>query len=378
MEELIQLRHDLHRLAEVSGEENETARYIKEFLASTDPDEIITEIGGHGIAACYESNKTGPSVLLRCELDALPIPEENDIEYKSKDPKTGHKCGHDGHMAIICGVAKKLAARGVEAGSVTLLFQPAEETGQGGTRVLNDKKFQQIQPDYVFALHNLPGFEKGTVVLKENTFAAASIGFIASLKGESSHAGHPEQGRSPALAMAQLVQSLSSIPQFDTPLQEAAKVTVIHARLGERAFGTSPGYADVMATLRTYDDGLLKAIRKKAEDLAKNLAKTYHLEVETEWVESFPATNNDREMVSLIEEVATRKNISILQKKIPFSWSEDFGCFTNKFTGAIFGLGSGKEHPVLHAPDYDFPDEIISTGVDMFIGIIDKIQANYT
>lgn len=376
MEELIELRRTLHQLAEVSGKEEKTAKKIEEFLATTNPDELITGIGGHGIVACYKGTEDGPSVMLRCELDALPIPEENDFNYKSDDEKTGHKCGHDGHMAIICGVAKHLQEHGISVGNVYLLFQPAEETGEGAQQVLGNKRFKKLEPDYIFALHNLPGYEKNSVVVKDNVFAAASVGFITRFKGATSHAAHPEQGKSPALAMAQLVQSLSTIPQFDTSLDDAAKVTVIHSRLGERAFGTSPGYAEVMATLRTYDDEMLERMKEKAMNLSKGLAATYNLEIETEWVEAFTATKNNTEMSSIIREVAEDKAMSVIQKETPFSWSEDFGHFTKQIPGAMFGLGSGVNQSSLHASDYDFPDEIISSGVEMFAGIINKIQKN--
>ncbi|MDZ7715744.1 MAG: amidohydrolase [Balneolaceae bacterium] len=376
MEELTKVRRELHQLAEVSGKEKKTAKKIKEFLATTNPDELITGVGGHGIAACYKGSKDGPSVMLRCELDALPIPEENDFKYKSSDKDTGHKCGHDGHMAIICGVAKHLKEQSALAGNVYLLFQPAEETGEGAQQVLEDEKFKELQPDYIFALHNLPGYEKNTVVVKEDVFAAASVGFIARFKGATSHAAHPEQGKSPALAMAQLVQSLSAIPQFDASLDDAAKVTVIHARLGERAFGTSPGYAEVMATLRTYDDELLEKMKEKASKISKGLAATYNLAIDTEWVEAFAATKNDVEMTSIIRQVAEDKGMSIKRKQTPFSWSEDFGHFTKQIPGAMFGLGSGVNQSSLHASDYDFPDEIIPAGVEMFVGIINKIQKN--
>ena len=335
MEELVELRRDLHRLAEVSGNEKKTAQKIEAFLAATNPDELITGIGGYGIAACYEGEKEGPSVMLRCELDALPIPEDNDFEYKSEDAQTGHKCGHDGHMTIICGVAKHLKEEEIQAGKVYLLFQPAEETGEGAQRILEDDKFKKLQPDYIFALHNLPGYEKHSIVVKEGVFAAASVGFITRFKGATSHAAHPEQGKSPALAMAQLVQSLSSIPQFDTSLDESAKVTVIHARLGEQAFGTSPGYAEVMATLRTYDDNVMDKLKEKAVNLSEGLAKTYGLELETEWVEAFAATKNDSEMSSLIAEVAKEQDIEVGHKATPFSWSEDFGHFTKEIPGAV-------------------------------------------
>jgi amidohydrolase len=370
IKELTDLRHHLHSIAELSGEEKKTSDKIVSFLKDTNPDEILTGLGGEGIVARYSGKKKGPCVLIRCELDALPIPEANDFEYVSTDKKTGHKCGHDGHMAIVCGVAKILGKSGLEKGEVFLLFQPAEETGQGAQRVLKDDKFKSIKPDWVFALHNLPGYKKHQIVVKEDTFAAASIGMIMKLKGDTSHAAHPEEGKSPALAMSKIIQDISSIPQFYTSLDQAAKATVIHASLGERAFGTSPGYAEVMATFRTYDSETLEVLKKKAVEIAEGVSRMYELELETEWVESFAPTVNDKEAVSIVKRSAEENSLELNEKDQPFGWSEDFGHFTEKHKGALFGLGAGDNMPALHATTYDFPDEIIETGVKMFTEII--------
>lgn len=373
IKKLVDLRHELHVLAELSGDEEQTAGRITEFLNATNPDKLITGLGGHGLLATYKGEKEGPSVLIRCELDALPIPEENDFDYRSKNEQTGHKCGHDGHMAIVCGLAQLLGKNRPERGEVLLLFQPAEETGQGAKRVLKDEPFKSIEPDWAFALHNLPGYEKHQIVLREQVFAAASVGLIIRLKGETSHAAHPDEGKSPALAMSHLVQDLSALPQFEVSLNKAAKATVIHARLGERAFGTSPGYAEVMVTLRTYDDETLENLKQKAVELARGHSQTYGLQLETEWVESFSSTVNDAKAVEMVRNSAKEQGFSVMEKGEPFSWSEDFGHFTDVYRGAMFGLGAGISQPALHASDYDFPNELIETGIRMFSEIIKQI-----
>jgi len=372
-DDLVDLRHHIHSIAEVSGEENDTAEFIKETLQKCDPDEITTGLGGHGILARFGDQENNTSVLIRCELDALPIAEENDLAYASNTEGIGHKCGHDGHMAILCGVAQKLSKQSSLDGCVYLLFQPAEETGKGARKVLDDQQFKDINPDYVFALHNVPGFEKHTIVVKSGPFAAASVGFIARFSGQTAHAAHPEEGRSPALAVAQLIQSVSSLPQFYAPMDKATKATVIQSHLGEQAFGTSPANGEVMATLRTYSDDMLEKVKERSKKLANGIADTYNLELATKWVEPFPATVNNEHAVDIVRVVAESEGLEIINKEAPFGWSEDFGHFTEAYKGALFGLGSGGDQPALHAANYDFPDKIIETGVKMFIGIIDKI-----
>lgn len=366
------LRHQLHATAEVSGEEQETAAVITDFLKGGHPDALQTGIGGNGVLATYDGKKKGPHILIRCELDALPIPDNIDVEYQSDTEGVGHKCGHDGHMAIAAGVAQLLAEGRPQSGKVSLLFQPAEETGEGARRVINDPKFKKLNPDYCFALHNLPGFAKNQIVVKEQIFAAASVGLVVKFKGATAHAAHPEEGKSPALAVAQTIQAFSSASQFHVPLDQSAKVTIVHTTVGERAFGTSPGEGTVMATLRTYEDDLLDKLKDQCIQIAEGNAQTYDLDIDVEWVEPFAATVNDEKATSMIITAARELGAQLHQKKEPFSWSEDFGHFTQAYSGAMFGLGAGVDHPALHAETYDFPDDIIETGIEMFMQIINE------
>lgn len=374
-QELIKLRRRLHSIPEVSGSEKQTAGVITDFLKDTSPETLETGVGGEGILATYEGASEGPHILLRCELDALPITDENELDYRSQNEGRGHKCGHDGHMSILCGVAKLLQDQRPPSGKVTLLFQPAEETGEGASRILEDEKFKKVNPDYCFALHNLPGYNKHQIILKEDVFAAASVGLTVTLQGETAHAAHPEQGMSPALALAQLIQGLSALPQFKTAIDDSAKVTVVNAGLGEKAFGTSPGKGSVSATLRTYRDETLEQLQEECLRLAGGAADTYGLNYTCEWVEAFPATVNHQNSVRVIQTAANSLNLKVEVKEHPFGWSEDFGHMLQQFPGALFGLGAGKDQPALHAANYDFPDEIITTGVSMFMQIIKEVTS---
>lgn len=374
LSEITDLRHRLHTIAELSGHEKKTADTIRRFLKKNGADEVATGIGGQGILATFKGEKNESSILLRAELDALPIPERaEDIDYISRNEGVAHKCGHDGHMAILCGVAKSIGESKSGRGTVYLLFQPSEETGEGAKRVLDDSRVGDLDPDYCFALHNLPGYPEGQIVVRDGVFAAASLGLIVSLQGSTSHAASPEQGNSPAPALAHLIESFSSIPQYKIPIGSAARVTVVHARLGERAFGTSPADAVLMATLRTFDDNHLDTLRNHCLQLVRGVAESRRLEFHCETTERFSATVNHREAVSVVRRAADRAGFPLIEKKEPFGWSEDFGRFTDRFRGALFGLGAGEDQPPLHAESYDFPDAIIPAGVEMFMNIIDTV-----
>jgi amidohydrolase len=375
MAELSAFRKLLHQNAELSGMEKNTADILISKLKEFHPDQLITGIGGYGIAAVFNGKKRGKTILFRADMDALPIAESNDFEYISKNPDVGHKCGHDGHMTILIGLADVVSnIRNDLKGTVILLFQPAEETAEGAKRVLEDTKWDEIKPDYVFALHNLPGFQSKSVVLREGVFSSASKGAIFKLSGETSHAAHPENGRSPLLAMLSLIQGLVGIPGQYTKFSNAAMITIIHAKLGEVAFGTSPGYSEVMATLRSHYNQDMDIMIEKARNLLFALGDLYDLKTEFELTEEFPATENEISATEIVKGSATALSMGIISPENPFPWSEDFGYFTEKYRGCLFGLGSGMDHPQLHNSNYDFPDEITQYGIDIFKEIIKRTQ----
>lgn len=371
--EIIELRKELHRNPELSDQEKHTASIIKKYISPFGPDRIVDNIGGYGIAFIFKGEHHGPSVMFRCELDALPINEINEFAYQSVKSGISHKCGHDGHMAIMCGLASVLGRKKPDKGRVILLFQPSEETGQGAMRVLEDPKFKQIRPDYIFALHNIPGYSKNSIIIKDGTFSSASIGLIIRLRGKTSHASEPENGVNPAFIMA---DTLKKCEKYFLPGANPGSIkliTPIYCNLGEKAFGTNPGFAEMMFTIRGTQlqdfnylkDYLLKTIDSSIEKASP--PKAIHMEYE--WAEEFPNTVNDTKCTEIVLESAVKSKFSTEILQSPFRWSEDFGHFLNFCPGAIFGLGAGKDQPALHNPDYDFPDDLIDTGIQMFYNI---------
>lgn len=371
MNNLIEIRHKLHQIAEVSGREKHTSELINSLLKETNPDRIITNLGGYGTAAEYIGNNPSITIMIRADIDALPIAETNDFGYISYDNTVSHKCGHDGHSTILLGLAFQMREIIEELNCrVILLFQPEEETGYGAKNIINDASFADIKPDYIFGLHNLPGYPLGSIVIKDGVFASASKGLSVKFHGKSSHAGHPENGKSPVLAMTGLIIGLMSIPAMHTKLENAANITIVYAHLGEVAFGTAPGEATVMTTFRSHHDNDMQTMTDKAINLIAGLAAMYELTYEIEWVEEFPATLNNNYCNAIISQAAKELDLDIINPDIPFPWSEDFGRYTQLCKGAFFGLGAGIDCPQLHNSNYDFPDSIIQTGVDMFKSIL--------
>ncbi|WP_291120379.1 amidohydrolase [Flavobacterium sp. UBA6135] len=377
LESLIRFRKELHKNPELSGKEIETAKRIVSFLEQYPPDEMQTNVGGTGIIALYKGAEEGKSILFRCELDALPIKETNSFEHKSLKNTISHKCGHDGHMAILCGLATELHHQRPEKGNVILLFQPAEENGSGAEKVANDDNFKKYKPDYVFALHNLPGFDKNQIVVKDGTFSCAVKSMIIRLKGKIAHAAEPENGINPALTIASIIQQFDEKNQMDKTKPNFSILTPIYISLGEKAYGVSAGKGEVHFTIRCQTNKEMDKLSKELENLTEEISKNHQLEYKIKWTESFQANENNADANNFIKNASKILGLDVLEKETPFSWGEDFGLFTQLHKGAMFGLGAGKEIPALHHSDYDFPDEIMATGVKLFHQISKEINNAY-
>lgn len=371
--EIIELRHEIHKHPEVSNNEYKTSERIVNFIKPFLPDETI-HLSKTGKAFVFNGKEAGETIMFRAELDALPISEDSSIEYSSVNSNVSHVCGHDGHMAILAGLAQKIANEPPKFGKVVLLFQPAEEVEQGAKDVIEDPGFKRIEPDFIFALHNIPGVEKHNIVLKRDSFAAASKGMTVKLFGKTAHAAESESGISPANAISLIIQELNDLVKNSILFNDLTLLTIIHIRLGEISFGTSPGYAEIRATLHSYENEDMEILTSKSEKIIKEISKSENLKCEIFYSEAFPATINNPECVSYVEQSAKQNNLKIEYAEKPFKWSEDYGYYSQQYKSCLFGFGSGTSQPPLHNPDYDFPDEIIATGINMFYNIYKKIS----
>lgn len=370
-----QVRKELHRMAELSEHEYKTAKRIAKELRPFHPDNLIENLGGTGIAAVFEGKEPGKTLLFRAELDALPIQEINEFEHRSDTDGVSHKCGHDGHMTTLLALAKKLRNEQLpQKGRVVLLFQPAEENGEGAKAILADPKFKDIEPDEVFSWHNLPGYEMNSVILKKDNFNAAVKSIIVKLHGKTSHAGEPEKGINPAPALADMITQSLKYSNNEPERKDFTLVTPIHAAMGEIAYGISAGYAELRLTIRTWSESEMEKLEQNILRTIESTADKYGIPVETSWTQEFSANFNSSDTLEKVRKSSEALSLQTIRKEIPFKWGEDFGLFTQKYPGAMFGIGSGLNTPALHNPDYDFPDELIETGSDILLEVIRSNQ----
>ena len=372
IKEIIEFRKVLHRNPELSGKEKNTSLRIIHFIKQYNPDKIIENIGGHGVIAVFKGETSGKKIMFRADIDALPIHEESILEYRSINKNSAHLCGHDGHTAILVNLIRLFSKNRPSKGDVIFLFQPSEENGEGAKKVLEDIHFET--PDFIFAIHNLPGFTENHFILKQGTFASASKGMIIKLSGKTSHAAEPEKGISPALAMAELVTFFTDLNSMDNLFSDFVLTTVVHARLGEIAFGITPGYAEVMITIRSFSDSDMKELIKYSELKVTGISQKYKIQSEISFVDEFPATVNNPECISQLISLCNENNFQYKILENPFKWSEDFGQFTSVIPGAMIGIGSGDNHPNLHNPLYDFPDSIIPLASEYLFNVYTKFQ----
>jgi amidohydrolase len=367
MADLIAWRRKLHAGPELSGEEQATAREVRAFLDGTGPDRIVADIGGYGLAVIYEGSEPGPTVLFRAELDALPIEELTRVPYRSTRPGKGHLCGHDGHMATLAALGLGFGRKRPGHGRAVLMFQPAEETGAGAAAVIADAKYADIRPDYAFALHNFPGIALGKAALKAGPVACASCGMKIVLTGKTAHASMPETGTSPMRAVSTLMPALTALGGGNVTSTDFALVTVTHADMGAPAFGVAPGRAEIWATLRTLVDGRMEALRQAAEALVRSEASASSLRCEVSYHDDFRHCENDGEATEILGAALDAEGVVRGEGGQPMRASEDFGRFGDSAKSAMFLLGAGVDHPSLHNPDYDFPDDLIAIGARVFM-----------
>lgn len=369
LSELTTFRKKLHAHPEISGNEYKTAKMVTEFLKTCEPNELFEQVGETGIIAVYDSGKPGQSLMFRAELDALPIQETNTFDYCSKVKGVSHKCGHDGHATTLLGFAKLLSNQRPNSGKIYLLFQPAEENGEGAKAMLADARFENIKPDYIFAYHNLPGYPLNEIVVKNESFTTSVKSIIIKIYGKTAHAAEPEFGLNPALAIAEILQETELLSNNDTEIDDFKLITPVHIEMGEIAYGISAGYAEIRLTIRTWKEKYMDELATDVLNIVKKTAKKHQIKMETEWTHEFSANKNNEIAVNAVREAASNLELPIVERKFPFKWGEDFGLFTQNYKGAMFGIGAGIKSPALHNPDYDFPDAILPVGIKLFYHI---------
>ena len=358
-----QLRHELHRHPELSNEEVWTKQHLINFLKSNTELEIVDK--GNWFYAAYRAKKGERNLAFRADYDALPMDEVIDLPYGSQFPGIAHKCGHDGHAATLAGFALEIDQQGADR-NIFFLFQPAEETADGAIQCADLIEEEKI--DEIFGYHNMSGQPFKSVAVIDGIAQFASKGVTISMKGTPAHASNPEDGVNPSFAIANII---NAIPEFTDAMWNQSPVfcAVIGVSIGTKAFGISAGEGELLLTIRALHEENLNELQKSLENLVEVQAKEYGLSVNFLYTDEFPETFNHKESSDKVRQVAAAKGMQLIEMEEALRISEDYGHYTKLTKGSYFYIGNGEEHPPIHTNEFDFRDELIETGVELFKGL---------
>lgn len=367
--DLVALRRDIHAHPELGFCEHRTAGRIADELRSLGI-EVHEGIGTTGLVGVLKGKREGARSLgLRADMDALPIDEQTNLPWASTHPGAFHGCGHDGHVAMLLGAARVLAADPDFAGTLNFIFQPAEE-GQGGARVMIEEGlFERFPCDRVYALHNWPGLPAGTISTRPGAIMGAADKFRITLTGKGGHAAIPQDSPDAILASASLVQQLNTIVSRSVPPYASAvlSITQIH---GGHAHNVIPAEVMVAGTVRTFDPAVQDRIEDRMRAMLKGIESSFEVVCALDYDRYYPATINDPAAAADALEVAGTVARAELAPE-PAPTSEDFSFMLQQRPGAYIWLGqaTGDHAAPLHNPHYDFNDSVMATGVRLHVAL---------
>lgn len=364
---VMQLRHELHAHPELSMQEVWTKQHLMEFLKQHTSLELV-DCGRWFYAYKKGESSTANKKAFRADFDAIAIQEINQIQYSSQYDGIAHKCGHDGHSAVLCGLALEL--EGVKTpGDIYLIFQHAEETGQGGKECSSIIPLKGIQE--VYAFHNRSGYPKHAIIYRRGLTQCASKGLTISLQGCAAHASQPEDGRNPAYAIAELITYGKKVLQ-ENIFKEMVLCTIVHTEIGQKNFGIAASYGEVSMTLRANREEELHRFEQMVIEKADALAQADQLQIEITESDPFPETRNHEAAIARVLEAAHTLGLETIKMDEPWRASEDFGYYTKLCSGAMIYVGNGVDYPMIHTSEYDFCDDIIPGVVELFLELTKK------
>lgn len=359
---------------ELSLKEFETAAYIERELRALELDQIRTGIGKTGVLGTLRGGRPGPVTLLRADIDALPVTEAAQVEYKSKHAGVMHACGHDAHIAILLCAASELARRRAEvAGTLVFCFQPGEEGYAGNKLMIEDGALENPHVDRCFALHVFSGLEAGKIGVRDGAFFASSDEFHLSIRGKGGHGAMPERAIDPIVAGAHFVTMLQTIVSREVAPKDPAVFTVGKFHSGS-TFNVIPSEAEMEGTVRSFDRDVRASMPERMERILKGLAQAMRVEYEMKYRYGYPPTVNDPAMNAIVREVGAQLlgQENVVYPHDIVMWAEDMSYMLEERPGAYFIVGArGPERGTFpqHSAQYDIDERALEVGYKMMVGL---------
>jgi len=371
--DLIRVRRQLHRNPELSLVEHETAAFVAAELAKLGLDDVRTGIGKTGVLGTLRGGKPGPVTLLRADMDALPIEELVEAEYRSQRAGVMHACGHDGHVSILLAAAQTLAERRAEVpGTLVFCFQPGEEGYAGNRLMIEDGALENPHVDRTFALHLFSGLDVGKIGVRDGAFFASADEYDLVIRGKGGHGAMPQLAVDPIVGGAYFVTLLQTIVSREIAPKDPAVFTVGKFEAGT-TFNVIPAEAKMKGTVRSFDPQVRKSMPERMERILAGLGHAMRFEYELKYHWSYPPTVNDRATNDVVREVgrATLGADNVVEHDIVM-WAEDMSFMQEQRPGAYFIVGArGGESTSFphHNARFDIDERALDIGYAMMVAL---------
>ncbi len=372
-EELVRVRRHLHRRPELSMVEHETAAMVAAELEKLGLDEVRTGVGKTGVLGTLRGGRPGPVTLLRADMDALPIVELVEAEYRSEKQGVMHACGHDGHVAILLAAARTLAERRAEiAGTLVFCFQPGEEGYAGNRLMIQDGALEQPHVDRTFALHLYSGLDVGKIGVRDGAFFASADEYTLVIKGRGGHGAMPQLAVDPIVAASYFVTMLQTVVSREIAPKDAAVFTVGKFEAGT-TFNVIPDEAKLLGTVRCFVPEIRASMPLRLERIVKGLGEALRVAYDLDYHWSYPPTINDRETNDVVR--ATGRQVlgpdNVVEHDIVM-WAEDMSFMQEQRPGAYFIVGArGGEATSFphHNARFDIDERALEVGYRMMVAL---------
>ena len=371
-------RQDLHQHPELALQEVRTSAKVQEALRSFGVDEVHAGIATTGVVGVIRGREPGGAIGIRADMDALPILEQTNLPYASQTPGVMHACGHDGHTTMLLGAAKYLAETRNFAGTVHVIFQPAEENLAGGEIMVREGLFERFPMDQVFGLHNWPALPEGVFGWRDGPVMAAVANIEITVTGRGSHGAQPHNGVDPIVVSAAIVQAFQSIVARTLRPTDAGVVTIGSIQ-GGNIYNVIPETVRMLGTARWFSPKVGDQLEQGVRRLATGIAEGFGARAEVEFKRTYPATVNDPEAMATArraaEAVVGEARVEHMDQ--PTMGGEDFSFMLNAKQGSYIMLGARRspDDAMVHHPRYDFNDAILPVGASYWATLAEQVLA---
>lgn len=369
-DEIINIRRYLHQIPELGFEEYKTSEYIAKYLEKLDV-KVFKNVAQTGVLGYIEGSDSKRTIAFRADIDALPVKENTGVFYCSKHDGKMHACGHDGHMAILLGLAKYLSInREKIRDNVLLIFQPAEEGPGGAEIIVNEGILKRFNVDCIYGLHLYPEVKEGKVALRSGPLMAQTGEFDIYVKGKSGHGAIPQNSIDSILISAGLVNSFQSIISRNISPIDSAVLTIGRIEGGERR-NVIANKVSMEGTLRAFKESVYKKIKERMVSIVKGLEVSYDCEIDLIFRDMYPPVNNNENLVNSFINIIGEENIEAIE---PQMISEDFSYYQKEVPGLFFFLGVRNEKEgyiySLHNSQFNFNEKVLITGVQIYVDLL--------